>query len=55
MVSSNRIKAIPNFVQIDLLVQELKGRHTHTDRQHGDLIELLFYLLRKGSRLKKET
>jgi hypothetical protein len=37
---------IPRFIKIGISIRKLVRRDTHTHRQHGDLICLLFFLFK---------
>jgi hypothetical protein len=38
---------IPSFIKIGSGIQKLIGRDTQTNRQHGDLISVLLFVLSK--------
>lgn len=61
-MASNGIIFTANFMEIGLLLQQLKGEHTHimytcahTERQHGDTVKsIIHFPLKKGKKAKNE-
>jgi hypothetical protein len=45
-ISSDVMRYVPSFIKNDLGIQKLIGGGTHTHKYHGDLINLVFFLLK---------